>query len=45
MTAHPAVAGVEIYAKPSGRKTKLSGEALAFVAGLNGGSTGAASNC
>src|SRR5580698_4817037 len=36
MTAHSAVAGVEINAKPSGRQDEiLSAEALAFVAGLH----------
>jgi malate synthase len=36
MTAHAAVAGVEINAKPSGRQAEiLSAEALAFVAGLH----------
>ncbi|HEY1863012.1 MAG TPA: malate synthase A [Roseiarcus sp.] len=36
MTAHAAVAGVEINAKTSGRQTEiLSAEALAFVAGLH----------
>ena len=36
MTAHSAVAGVEINAKPSGRQDEiLSAEALAFIAGLH----------
>ena len=36
MTAHSAVAGVEINAKPSGRQAEiLSAEALAFIAGLH----------
>src|SRR5215469_9408632 len=36
MTAHAAVAGVEINAKPNGRQAEiLSAEALAFVAGLH----------
>jgi malate synthase len=36
MTAHSAVAGVEINAKPSGRQDEiLSTEALAFIAGLH----------
>ena len=36
MTAHSAVAGVEINAKSSGRQDEiLSAEALAFVAGLH----------
>ena len=36
MTAHSAVAGVEINAKSSGRRDEiLSGEALAFIAGLH----------
>src|SRR5271169_5966822 len=36
MTAHSAVAGVEINAKPSGRQDEiLSAEALAFLAGLH----------
>ena len=36
MTAHSAVAGVEINAKPSGRQAEiLSAEALAFLAGLH----------
>jgi malate synthase len=36
MTAHAAVAGVEINAKPSGRQAEiLSAEALAFLAGLH----------
>ena len=36
MTAHSAVAGVEINAKSSGRQDEiLSGEALAFIAGLH----------
>ena len=36
MTAHSALAGVEINAKPSGRQAEiLSAEALAFVAGLH----------
>jgi malate synthase len=36
MTAHAAIAGVEINAKPSGRQAEiLSAEALAFVAGLH----------
>jgi malate synthase len=36
MTAHSAVAGVEINAKPNGRQDEiLSAEALAFIAGLH----------
>ena len=36
MTAHSAVAGVEINAKSSGRQDEiLSAEALAFIAGLH----------
>ena len=36
MTAHAAVAGVEINAKPSGRQAEiLSAEALAFLAGMH----------
>src|ERR1700751_2702162 len=36
MTAHSAVAGVEINPKPSGRQAEiLSAEALAFIAGLH----------
>jgi malate synthase len=36
MTAHSAVAGVEINAKPSGRQDEiLSAEALAFIAGVH----------
>ena len=36
MTAHSAITGVEINAKPSGRQAEiLSAEALAFVAGLH----------
>ena len=36
MTAHSALAGVEINAKPSGRQAEiLNAEALAFVAGLH----------
>jgi len=35
MTAHAALAGVEINAKPSGRQAEiLSAEALTFIAGL-----------
>ena len=46
MTAHSAIAGVEINAKPSGRQAEiLSGRSARFLAGFNGASIDGAWNC